>query len=415
MFHHLDVSIIIVNYNVKFFLEQCLYSVERACSSVSAEIFVIDNNSSDGSREYLEPLFPNVQFIWNKENKGFGKANNQVLQQCKGNYVLFLNPDVILPEHFFNKCFTFLSEHPDAGALGVKMIDGSGVYLKESKRGFPSPKNSFFKLSGLSALFPHSAFFSGYYFAALRPDRPGKVDVLAGACMMLSKEAAGATGGFDESFFMYGEDIDLSYRIQQAGFQNYYFPGTGIIHFKGESTKKLSREYVRHFYGAMSLFARKHYQKNKIVYALMLLFIFKGALLASMKMYIQNLASKIFVKRGRDSASLQSFVWADESCFNKVLRLSSHASFPVVLSGRVSVDDNDQAYTIGKINDIADQAGDAKMTGLICCSGNVSNTEIISFMEANPGRFEYFIHACGSGSIVGSSDKNSRGVVMAKP
>lgn len=258
-----DLSIIIVNYNVKLFLEQCLCSVEKAISSIRSEIIVIDNNSSDNSIEYLTPKYPSVTFIENKENAGFAKGCNQGLAIAKGKYILFLNPDTIVAEDCFTKCISFFEDHPDAGALGIKMIDGSGQFLRESKRSFPSPSTSLYKLFGLANLFPTSKTFSKYHLGNLSENENNEVDVLAGAFMMIRKEVLDQVGSFDEIFFMYGEDIDLSYRIQKAGYKNFYFAESSIIHFKGESTKKGSMNNVRMFYKAMSIFVRKHYGGSK--------------------------------------------------------------------------------------------------------------------------------------------------------
>lgn len=255
----MEISVIIVNYNVRYFLEQCLCSVEKALNGMGGEVIVIDNQSSDQSIEYLQPAFPTVRFVANAANGGFAKACNQGLAMASGRYILFLNPDTIVGESCFRDCIRFMEAHPDAGALGVKMLDGSGRFLPESKRAFPSPFTSFYKLSGLSLLFPKSPRFARYHLGHLDPSQPHEVDVLAGAFMLIRKEVLDKTGGFDETFFMYGEDVDLSYRIQQAGYKNYYFPGSPIIHFKGESTRKGSMNYVRMFYSAMSLFVRKHY------------------------------------------------------------------------------------------------------------------------------------------------------------
>lgn len=233
--------------------------MQNAITGTDAEIIVVDNSSSDGSLLYLRPLFPNVKYIANLENTGFAKACNQGLEQATGHYVLFLNPDTIVPEDCFKKCMAFLDADAKAGAAGIKMLDGSGRFLKESKRAFPAPLTSLFKLFGLSKLFPKSKLFSKYHLGHLEKDENNEVDVLAGAFMMIKKEVLDKVGGFDEIFFMYGEDVDLSYRIQQAGYKNYYFAGSSIIHFKGESTRKASMNYVRMFYKAMSIFVKKHY------------------------------------------------------------------------------------------------------------------------------------------------------------
>lgn len=255
----MKLSVIIVNYNVKYFLEHCLHSVQKAVQNIEAEIIVVDNNSSDGSVEYLKERFAEVVFMENRENLGFGRANNRGLEQCSGDYILFLNPDTIVSEDSFQKCIDVFESDPSVGAIGVRMVDGSGVFLKESKRAFPSPTNSLYKLFGLSSLFPRSAVFSEYHLGNLDEHANHEVDVLSGAFMMVRKKVLDKTGGFDKTFFMYGEDIDLSYRIQKAGYKNYYLADTTIIHFKGESTNKGSLNYVKMFYQAMAIFVKKHY------------------------------------------------------------------------------------------------------------------------------------------------------------
>lgn len=220
---------------------------------------MIDNNSPDNSLEYLKPKFSGIRFIENETNNGFAKACNQGLSLASAKYILFLNPDTIVAEDSFTKSISFFEGNPQAGGLGIKMIDGSGNFLKESKRSFPSPFTSLYKLLGLSLLFPKSKTFARYHLGHLDNNKTHEVDVLSGAYMMIRKEVLDTVGGFDETFFMYGEDVDLSYRIQKAGYKNYYFAGSSIIHFKGESTKKGSMNYVRMFYTAMSKFVSKHY------------------------------------------------------------------------------------------------------------------------------------------------------------
>ncbi|HEU0111786.1 MAG TPA: glycosyltransferase [Flavisolibacter sp.] len=259
----MKLSIIIVNYNVKYFLEQCLYSVLKACKEIESEILVVDNHSTDGSLDYLQPKFPGVQFIKSENNQGFGKACNKGLGLASGDYILFLNPDTIVSEDSFTTCISFFETQPDCGAVGVQMIDGSGRFLKESKRSFPSPVTALYKLSGLALSFPKSKVFGRYHLGHLNENENHEVDVLAGAFMMIPKKVLEKTGAFDEAFFMYGEDVDLSYRIQKSGYKNFYVAETNIIHFKGESTKRGSLNYIRLFYQAMSLFVRKHYGDSK--------------------------------------------------------------------------------------------------------------------------------------------------------
>ncbi len=258
----MKLSIVIVNYNVKYFLEQCLHSVQDACQGLTAETFVVDNASVDGSVRMVREKFPEVILIENKENRGFSAANNQAIRRASGEYVLLLNPDTIVEHDTLMKVVTFMDSHPDAGGLGVKMLDGKGKFLPESKRGLPYPSVAFFKVFGLSALFPKSKFFSRYHLGHLDPDKTHPVDVLSGAFMLIRKTVLDRIGLLDEEFFMYGEDIDLSYRITQAGYRNYYFPETRIIHYKGESTKKGSLNYVFLFYNAMIVFAGKHFSKK---------------------------------------------------------------------------------------------------------------------------------------------------------
>ena len=259
----MDLSIVIVNYNVKYFLEQCLHSVQRAKEGIDAEVIVVDNNSVDGSVAEIKQKFPWVHLIENRENLGFSKANNQAIRKAHGRYILLLNPDTVVQEDTFRKCIGFMDEHPDAGALGVKMINGKGEFLPESKRALPTPTVSFYKMFGLASLFPRSRKFGKYHLGYLDKEKTHKVEVLAGAFMFIRKSVLDEIGLLDEAFFMYGEDIDLSYRIMQAGYANYYFAGTTIIHYKGESTKKGSLNYVRMFYQAMIIFAGKHFTSRK--------------------------------------------------------------------------------------------------------------------------------------------------------
>lgn len=258
----MKLSVIIVNYNVKSFLEQCLYSVVKAIQPINGEVIVVDNNSTDGSEIMVRNTFPNVKLIVNTENVGFAKANNIGIQASTGEYILVLNPDTIIEENTLRQCLQFMESHPDAGALGPKMIDGKGNFLPESKRGLPAPLTALFKIAGINKLFPQSALFNKYYLGHLPVNQTNEVDVLTGAFMFIRRQVLNITGLFDESFFMYGEDVDLSYRITLAGYKNYYFPETTIIHYKGESTKRGSLNYVIVFYKAMKIFTHKHFTKQ---------------------------------------------------------------------------------------------------------------------------------------------------------
>lgn len=259
----IDLSVIIVNYNVEYFLEQCLHSVMKASKGLRCEIFVVDNNSVDGSVAMVETKFPEVILIANRENLGFSKANNMAVRQSKGRYVLLLNPDTLTEEDTLEKSVAFMDAHPDAGGLGVKMIDGRGRFLPESKRGLPTPAVAFYKIFGLAALFPKSHVFGKYHLGYLSENETHEVEILSGAYMMMRRTCLDKVGLLDEAFFMYGEDIDLSYRILKGGYKNYYLADTRIIHYKGESTKKSSVNYVFVFYRAMVIFAEKHFSPGR--------------------------------------------------------------------------------------------------------------------------------------------------------
>lgn len=267
----IKLSIVIVNYNVEYFLEQCLNSCVRAMNNVPCELFVVDNNSIDGSLDMVRKKFPHVQLIANKDNVGFSKANNQAMRIAKGEYILLLNPDTVVEEDTFEKVVNFMDSHTDAGGLGVRMLDGKGTFLPESKRGLPTPAVAFYKIFGISKLFPKSKRFGRYHLGYLSEFETNEIEILSGAFMLMRKEALDKVGLLDEAFFMYGEDIDLSYRIIQGGYKNYYFPETRIIHYKGESTKKSSVNYVFVFYRAMIIFARKHFsQKNAKLFSFLI-------------------------------------------------------------------------------------------------------------------------------------------------
>ncbi|MCB0805402.1 MAG: glycosyltransferase [Bacteroidales bacterium] len=258
----MKLSVVIVNYNVRYFLEQCLHSVRKSVEGLEAEVFVVDNNSVDGSQSMLKEKFPEVKLIANDENVGFSKANNQAIKIASGNYVVLLNPDTVVEDDTFRKVVEFMDAHPDAGGLGVKMVDGKGRFLPESKRGLPTPDVAFYKIFGLARLFPKSKTFGRYHLGYLDNDEVHEVEILSGAFMVLRSSVLEKIGLLDETFFMYGEDIDLSYRIIKAGYKNYYFPETRIIHYKGESTKKSSINYVFTFYNAMIIFAAKHFSSK---------------------------------------------------------------------------------------------------------------------------------------------------------
>jgi len=253
----IDLSVVIVTFNCLPFVRLCLHSLLWKQED-RMEVIVVDNNSQDEITSVLIKEFPKVTIIANKKNVGFGTACNQGMKIARGRYFLMLNPDTFVPEDLTQRVVAFMDTHSRCGAMGVRMLDGRGHFLPESKRGLPTLFRSFCRFSGLSSLFPKSKILAGYYMGHLPADETAAVEILSGAFMVLRREAIEKVGGFDEIFFMYGEDIDLSWRIHQSGFVNYYEPNISIVHFKGESTAKDQR-YVKMFYGAMELFYNKHF------------------------------------------------------------------------------------------------------------------------------------------------------------
>lgn len=284
-------SVIIVNYNVEYFVDQCLNSVKASVTNHPIEVIVIDNSSIDGSVDLLEEKYSEFKLIFNKENVGFSRANNQGIDISRGEYVLLLNPDTVVEEFSFEKVINFMDHHPETGGLGVRMIDGKGRFLPESKRGLPTPMVAFYKIFGLSRIFPKSKRFGQYHLGHLSEFETNKIDVLSGAFMLMRKKALDKVGNLDEDFFMYGEDIDLSYRIQKGGYDNYYFADTSIIHYKGESTKKSSVNYVFVFYRAMIIFAKKHFSgKNAGLFSFLInIAIYFRAIVAILVRFIKRI------------------------------------------------------------------------------------------------------------------------------
>lgn len=260
-----DLSIIIVNYNVKEYLKNLLHSIKKASQNLSTEIFVVDNASDDGSVEMIREKFPEVKLIANEKNLGFGKANNLALKEAKGKYILLINPDTLVAEDTFSKLIEFFESHPDAGMVGCKILNPDGTLQLACRRSFPGPWTSFTKVTGLSTLFPKSKLFARYNLTYLDENQTYEVDAISGSFMMMRKEVYDKVGGFDEQFFMYGEDLDLCYRIQKAGYKIYYVHSTQIIHYKGESTKRSSLDETKVFYDAMHLFVKKHLSGSFIV------------------------------------------------------------------------------------------------------------------------------------------------------
>lgn len=254
----MDISVVIVSYRVKYFLEQTLRAAQEALQGYESEIIVVDNNSGGDTMPFIKARFPQVKFIENDHNVGFGRANNQAIMQVQGTHTVILNPDTIITPQCIGRCVEWMQSHPRCGAIGLHMLDGNGVFLPESKRAFPTPWVSFCKIFGLSMLFPRSPWLAKYHLRFLDEHQAHRIDILSGAFMFCRTRLLQDIKGFDPDFFMYGEDIDISYRMVQQGFDNWYLP-VDMVHYKGESTKKDSLRYVQVFYDAMLIFYRKHY------------------------------------------------------------------------------------------------------------------------------------------------------------
>ena len=263
----MKLTVVIVSYNVRDYIAQCLLSLSRALQGLEAEVYVVDNHSHDDTVAYLREQFPEVTVIASNHNLGFARANNIAIRQTQGSYVLLLNPDTIVAETTISEALTFMDAHPEAGGLGVRMLRDDGFDAKESRRGLPTPSVAFYKMSGLCSRFPKSRRFGHYYMGYLPWDEPAQIEVISGAFCLLRREALDKIGLLDEDFFMYGEDIDLSYRLLKGGYQNWYRPAK-ILHYKGESTQKSSFRYVHVFYDAMLIFFRKHYAHASLLLSL---------------------------------------------------------------------------------------------------------------------------------------------------
>ncbi|PQJ10250.1 glycosyl transferase family 2 [Flavipsychrobacter stenotrophus] len=293
----MKVTVIIVNYNVKYFLEVCLHSVMRAAEGMAVEVVVVDNNSTDTSCAMVREKFPSVTLIENIDNRGFSKANNQGVDIAMGEYILFLNPDTVMPEDFLVKTVAYMDAHPKAGSLGPRLIDGKGDFAPDGKKSFPSLSVAIFKTTGINKLFKKSPYFNKYYAVHIGERETAPVEVLSGCCMLVRRSAMDIAGGaFDEDYFMYCEDVDLSYRILKAGFENIYYPEVDLIHYKGESTKKMTLSYVRIFNEALVTFVKKHYSAKDA--RLFILFINIGiilrAVLGSLKTALKVLRMPLF-------------------------------------------------------------------------------------------------------------------------
>lgn len=319
----MKLSVVILNYNVCQFLQQCIISVQRATKGLDAEIIVIDNASSDGSCDMVKAEFPGLNLIENQDNVGFSKANNQAVKLAKGDYVCILNPDTAVAEDTFIEALKRVEQLPNLGAMGVYLMDGTGNFLPESKRNLPTPSRSLKKLIG------RTKGKNGYYATHVQPVSAGSVEILVGAFMLMKRSVYEEVGGFDEDYFMYGEDIDLSYKLIKAGYQNYYDGSLTVLHYKGESTQKDSA-YLKRFYGAMRIFYGKHFNSNPLLNWM----VDKGVRLASWK-------RKRDVNRKKDPQPPVDRVLAVTDRFALLDRLKGRFDWPVTSTPKADLENRE--------------------------------------------------------------------------
>lgn len=379
----MQLSVIILNYNVRYFLEQCVLSVQKALENIDGEIIVVDNNSSDESCAMMQERFPGVTLIENKENLGFPKGNNIGAAAAKGDYLCILNPDTVVAEDTFEKVLSFTASKPDLGILGCKLIDGTGNFLPESKRGVPTPWVAFTKIFSLYKVAPDSSVFNKYYAQHLTQNQTGKVDILVGAFMVLRKEIYLEVGGFDENCFMYSDDIDLSYLVLKTGRSNYYFHETTVIHYKGESTVR-DGTYMKRFREAMQFFYRKHFGGSAAFDVLMRIGAFGFALLKK--------------KQARKSTKVVDEYWLFSESEELKNALERQLKQPVIRRDLLQVPRNEVQN---------------RNIEILLDNERFRFSEIIAFMEANRNiGFTFKIIPQSADFMIGSNHSDDRGEII---
>ncbi|MSP85019.1 MAG: glycosyltransferase family 2 protein [Flavobacteriaceae bacterium] len=383
----MQLSVIILNYNVRYFLEQCVASVQEALSKINGEIIVVDNNSSDESCEMMKMRFPNIKLIKNNVNSGFPKGNNIGVAQAKGDYICILNPDTVVAEDTFEKILAFAEKQTNIGIVGCKLIDGTGNFLPECKRGVPTPFVAFTKIFGLYKLFPKITLFNRYYAQHLSENETGNVDILVGAFMVMKRNLYNEIGGFDENCFMYSDDIDLSYMALKKGKSNYYFHETTVIHYKGESTVK-DGLYMKRFRKAMQFFYKKHFKSSFVFDVFMKIGAFFFALLKKNQSNLKPLQAEEYVLFSKD-----------ENLKNK-LELLLHKKLH--WQSKIEVN-NLFSYSISN----------KEQKEILLDNTNFSFKEIISFLEANKNQcFTFKIISKNTFFMIGSNNSNDKGTVI---
>ena len=387
----MQLSVIILNYNVRYFLEQCVLSVQKALENIDGEIIVVDNHSWDDSCEMMRQRFPNITLIENKENSGFPKGNNIGVAVAQGEYLCILNPDTVVAEDTFVKVLAFAKQQADLGIVGCKLIDGTGNFLPESKRGVPTPWVAFTKITGLYKIFPNSSLFNKYYAQHISENETGKVDILVGAFMVIKRDFYLEVGGFDEKCFMYSDDIDLSYTVLQKGKSNYYFHDTSVIHYKGESTIK-DGTYMRRFREAMYFFYQKHFRVSFVFDVFMRL----GALFFAILK--KNQAQKVNSNTGFN-ISEYILCSADEGLKNKLEKqLRKKVNQTAFLSGN---------KLFSHANSLQNQIE------ILLDNACFSFQEIIAFLEKNKNKgYTFKIIPKLTAYMIGSNSSNDRGEVI---
>ena len=383
----MQLSVIILNYNVRFFLEQCVASVQEALTNIDSEIIVVDNDSSDDSCEMIKSRFPNVKLIKNNSNLGFPKGNNIGVAQAKGDYICILNPDTVVAEDTFNRILAFAEKQENLGIVGCKLIDGSGNFLPESKRGIPTPFVALTKIFGLYKLFPSWELFNRYYAQHLSENETGKVDILVGAFMIMKRNLYNEIGGFDENCFMYSDDIDLSFMALKSGKINYYFHETSVIHYKGESTVK-DGLYMKRFREAMQFFYKKHYKSS----SLFDFFMKMGTLFFALIKKNQGNSNSIEI----DDYILIS---EDENLKDKLVKQLNKK-----LIWETKLDSNTLFSHRNKSK---------KQTEFLIDNNSFSFKSIISFLETHKNQgFTFKIIPKNALFMIGSNNSNDRGIVV---
>lgn len=383
----MQLSVIILNYNVRYFLEQCVASVQEALSNIDSEIIVVDNNSSDDSCEMMKMRFPNVKLIENTENSGFSKGNNIGVTQAKGDYICILNPDTVVAEDTFVKILAFFENKKNIGIVGCKLIDGTGNFLPESKRGVPKPFVAFTKIFSLYKLFPKTTLFNRYYAQHLSENETGKVDILVGAFMIMKRDLYSEIDGFDENCFMYSDDIDLSYMALKKGKSNYYFHETTVIHYKGESTLK-DEIYMKRFREAMQFFHKKHFKSSFIFDIFMKIGAFFFALVKKNQSKLKPLQVEEYILFSKDE-NLKNKL---ELLLHKKLLRQSKIKGNTLFSHSIS---------------------NKKQTEILLDNTDLSFKEIISFFEVNKNQgFTFKIIPKKSFFMIGSNNSNDKGMVI---